>query len=630
MYAGVAIRILWCSAALAAMVIQHCKCSVIPNPSAQLQNLQQNTAAENGEYHFGALLLTALLVATQFLRGNSGVYRIGVQYFISGGELYALEITTKNTSLTRLTPINRDSVTTESSTNPFLVPETGSGLNIAPDLLQELSSTPQQYVYTVDGHHAYIAVGQAVIVLLLNTETPNYHRIEIGQTPLKLEARDLGGEKYLFVLYETNSRGYVSAYRKYSNGNWGKQGQYNLLVYSPQWFDLSQMSNILFVSADDYHYSYKVTYVALAVGNIVYFKELLDFFEFTIPTPEPCSQIVSIEFNEVKQTLFIVCTNITFYFSYLDYQLYTSSLWNRTGHVSFAHDGRVAAIATNHSGGMTTVTIHGLNFEPSGDEDERVYEFQHFHHVASRSLIIHGEFVTASKNLHYYCYIEQMESGIVCINVELALVNVRNEGIINDATLVLPNTHAVLCPSTKECPVMYSHDEMLVVEVRVCEQGTGCVGLAMIFNMSSLENIANLTHVSLDMLAYKADTQPIIISPSTNTTTPVRSSAATPKATKTFNSAVSTSTSVIQTPVSVASESTPTTTVSSTDNMDMAKLLDTCQSDLALIDTAYSRLLTVTIALCVCFSTAMVVTILILVALICCNKRGTTKTKDCT
>jgi hypothetical protein len=589
------------------MVIQHCKCSVIPNPSAQLQNLQQNTAAENG------------------------VYRIGVQYFISGGELYALEITTWNTSLTRLTPINRNSATTEPSTNPFLVPETGSGLNTAPDLLQELSSTPQQYVYTVDGHHTFIAVGQAVIVLLLNTETPNHHRIEIGQTPLKLEARDFGGEKYLFVLYETNSRGYVSAYRKYSNGNWGKQGQYDLLVYSPQWFDLSQMSNILFVSADDYHYSYKVTYVALAVGNIVYFKELLDFFEFTIPTPEPCNRIVSIEFNEVKQTLFIVCTNITFYFSYLDYQLYTSSLWNRTGHVSFAHDGRVAAIATNHSGGMTTVTIHGLNFEPSGDKDERVYEFQHFHHVASRSLIIHGEFVTASKNLHYYCYIEQMESGIVCINVERALVNVRNEGIINDATLVLPNTHAVLCPSTKECPVMYSHSEILVVQVRVCEQDTECVvGLAMIFNMSSLENIANLTHVSLDMLAYKADTQPIVISPSANTTTPVRSSVATPIATKTFNSAVSTSTSVIQTPVSVASESTPTTTVSSTDNMDMAKLLDTCQSDLALIDTAYSRLLTVTIALCVCFSTAMVGTILILVALICCNKRGTTKTKDCT
>ena len=52
MYAGVAIRMLWCSATFAAMVIQHCKCSVIPNPSAQLQNLQLNTAAEEGKYNY--------------------------------------------------------------------------------------------------------------------------------------------------------------------------------------------------------------------------------------------------------------------------------------------------------------------------------------------------------------------------------------------------------------------------------------------------------------------------------------------------------------------------------------------------------------------------------------------------
>ena len=466
-------------------------------------------------------------------------------------------------------------------------------------------------------------MGQAVVVLLLNTKTPNYHRIDIGETPLQLEARELDGEKYLFVLYETNSRGYVSAYRKYSNGNWGKQGQYDLLVYSPQLFNLSQMSNILFVSADDYHYSYKVTYVALAVGHTVYFKEILDSFDFTISAPEPCNQIVSIEYNEVKQTLFIVCTNITFYFSYLDYQLYTSGLWNRTGLVSFAHDGRIAAIVTNHSGGMTTVTIHGLNFQPSQDTNERVYEFQHFHHVASRSLIIHGEFVTPSRNLHYYCYIEQMEFGIVCINVERALVNVRNEGIVNDAALILPNTHAVLCPSTKECPLMYSHHEILVVQVRVCERDTACVTLAMIFNMSSLDNIANLTHASLDMLAYKADPEPITISAPSPTQT--SSSEITPIATKASKSAASKySTLLLQTPVLVASEPT---ILSTTDTGDMVELFEMCQNDLVVTNTAYSQLLTVTIALCVCFSTAMVITILVLVALICCNRRGK-KTKD--
>ena len=547
------------------------------------------------------------------------MYRLGVQYFISRGELYALQITTKNTTLTRLAPVNRDNrldSTTDADNNPFLVPETGSGLRPTPDLTEELSEAPESYVYTVHHHHAFIAVGQDVIELLLNTNTPNYHRINVGQTPLQLEARDFGGETYLFVLYETNSRGYVAAYRKYSNGNWGKQGQYDLLVYSPQWFNLTQMSNILFFSADDSHYSYKVTYVAVAVGHTIYFKEILDRFEFSIAAPEPCNQIVSIQFNEVKQTLFLVCTNITYYFSYLENQLYTSGLWNRTGLASFAQDGQIASIATNHSGGMTTVTIHGLNFEPSLDRDERVYEFQHFHHVASRSLIIRGEFITVSRTIHYYCYIEQFEYGIVCINVERALSNVRSEGIINDATMILPNTRSVLCPSTNDCPVMYSHKEVFVVQVQVCEQGTQCGSLAMIFNMSSLENIANLTDVSLNMLAYKADTPPTVVSPPFSRTLLQTTSTVQPLATHT-TSPVSSSTSIVpqQTPLT-------DTTLPTNSGPDSVDLLETCQNDLLSTDTAYSQLLTVTIALCACFCTAMVITILILVALICCNRRG--------
>ena len=486
-----------------------------------------------------------------------------------------------------------------------------------------------QYIYTVHHHHAYIAVGQDVIVLLLNSGTPNFHRIRIGHNPIQLVARDFGHETYLFVLYESNNRGRVAAYRKYSNRNWGKHGQHDMLVYSPEWFDTSKMSNVLFFSADDWHYSYKVTYVAVAVGYTIFFKELLDDFDFNINIPEPCDRVLSINFNENKQTLFVVCTNVTYYFSYIDYQIYESSLWNRTGLTYFSQDGRIAAIATNHSGDMTTVTVHGLHFEPVIDRDERVYQFYHFHHVASRSLIIQGVFVTVSNSLHYYCYIELLEFGIVCIDVEQALQNVRNEGILDDATLVLPNTHSVMCSSYSACPVMYTHKDLFVVQLQVCEQDRACKSIVMLFNMSSLENIANITGVHPDMHAYIGFHQPILISTSThNGSTTDRVNDTQPQATHTISPSTLMTQASVNVPVQTPNElPTALTTDSAITPIKEAttsheELLETCQNDLLATSTSYDKLLYVTITLCVCFCLAMLVTILVLVVMICINKRG--------
>ena len=537
---------------------------------------------------------------------------------MSDGDLYAVDITNGNISLSTLTPINRDDQ--EVTTNPFLIPD-GSGMetNIFPE--QEKI----QYIYTIHHHHTFIAVGQSVVVLLLNTDTPNYHHIHVGHTPIQLVAHDAGQETYLYILYENNNRGYVVAYRKYSNGNWGRHGQHNVLVYSPDWFDLSKMSNVLFFSADDWHYSYKVTYVAVAIDYTIYFKEILDVFDFTISIPEPCDQILSINFNEVKQTLFVVCRNVTFYFSYLDYQLYTSSLWNRTGLTYFTQDGRIAAIATNHSGGMTTVTVHGLHFEPVLDRDEKVYEFYHFHHVASRSLIIRGEFITVSKSRHYFCYIEQLEFGILCIDVERALLNVRTEGVLNDATLILPNTHSISCTSYTHCPVMYSHKDLLVAQVKSCETNQDCVNLFMLFNMSSLQNIANITGImNIGMHAYKEHSQPILISPPLYNSTTVTQNK--PKATHTISPHISSMPSLktpTQTPdySTSAPQTTQTTTTDITDDQTQTDLLEACQNDLIATNTAYNQLLFVSITLCVCFCVAMLITILILVIMLCINRR---------
>lgn len=564
----------------------------------------------------------------------AGTLQYGVYYFLSNAELYAVYIRSGNSSIIRLSPINRDRASTDTDANssPFLLPDESSGM--------ENESFQGSYTYDVHHHHTYIAIGQDVIELLLNTDAPNFHRIHIGHTPIQVVARDFGHETYLYVLYEENNRGYVAAYRKYNNRDWRKYGQNNLLVYSPQWFNLSRMSNVLFFSANDWHHSYKVTYVAVAVGYRIYFKEVLDNFDFSINIPKPCDEIVSIKFNEIKQTLFVVCTNVTFYFSYLEYQIYESSLWNRTGQTYFSQDGRIAAIMTNHSGDMTTVTIHGLHFDEVQNKDEKLYQFQHFHHVASRSLIIRGEFITVSNTLHYFCYIEKLEFGIICINVEQALMNVRSQGILNDATLVLPNTHSIACSSYADCPVMYSHHSLFVVQIQTCEQD--CESVVMLFNMSTLENTANITGVSLDMHAYKAHPDPILISPPLSDNTSISyETAIQPQTTHTSMVSSSTQPTVANTPLQTPVPPTITTLPPETatqqqeptvevDTNTNEELLETCQNDLTAVSTAYDQLLYISITLCVCFCVAMLVTILLLVVMICITRmRKSNVCKDC-
>ena len=120
--------------------------------------------------------------------------------------------------------------------------------------------------------------------------------------------------------------------------------------------------------------------------------------------------------------------------------------------------------------------------------------YEHFHDVTSRTKIICGEFVTVSPTLHHFCYIEAMEFGISCINVERAMLpnNDSDTGL-----MVLPNTWSVVCSSYDQCPVMWSHNDLLVAKVQLCEQD--CEGIVMLFDMSTLENIANITGSSLDI-----------------------------------------------------------------------------------------------------------------------------------
>ena len=120
--------------------------------------------------------------------------------------------------------------------------------------------------------------------------------------------------------------------------------------------------------------------------------------------------------------------------------------------------------------------------------------YEHFHDVAFRTKIICGEFVTVSPTLHYFCYIEAMEFGISCINVERAMLSNSDS---DTGLMVLPSTLSVVCSSYDQCPVMWSHNDLLVAKVQLCEQD--CEGIVMFFDMSTLENIANITGSSLDV-----------------------------------------------------------------------------------------------------------------------------------
>ena len=358
-----------------------------------------------------------------------------------------------------------------------------------------------QHVYTVHRHRAYVATGRDVVVQLLNPDAPHYHRISTGRNPLQLAVGEYGRETYLYVLYEENDRGYIATYRRYGVRRWGKQGQIDLLVYSPQWFELSRMSNVIFFEGLDWYHPYSVMYVAYAVGYRVYFKNILDasqfsyrYLWFSIQISKPCETITSINFNQQTQALFVGCQNTTFHFLFSQFKVNQSIIWNRTGHTYFSGGGNFAVIATNRSGDMTTLTVHSL-------------KFQHFHHVASRALILNGVFVTPSKHQHYFCYVEQGEFGIICIDVERALSNFEKDGVIKDAAMLLPNTSSVSCASYSDCPIMYSRGDLLVAQVLACEEA--CQTKVMFFNMSCLKNTLNLTNVSLDMLAYKAHLSPI-------------------------------------------------------------------------------------------------------------------------
>ena len=101
---------------------------------------------------------------------------------------------------------------------------------------------------------------------------------------------------------------------------------------------------------------------------------------------------------------------------------------------------------------------------------------QRVYNRRSRTSVLCGELVTVSPSLHYFCFIEVLQSGLSCRNVD--------DIVCNDSSKIirLPNTTISILPSSSTiCDMSLSGNYLLVT---VDTQGE-----RSIFDMLTLENV---------------------------------------------------------------------------------------------------------------------------------------------
>ena len=502
------------------------------------------------------------------------------------------------------------------SSTPFQAHTEGSGT-------QELMPDTRDYVYYVFRHHAYIASGQDVIILNLNSQKPVYDKINIGRTPLQIKVYDYGGQIYLFVLYQENNRGYIVTHRKYQDGGWGRYGR-ALLVTSPLWYNLDKISNVIIFQAQDMQFSYDTVYVAVGIGWSIYVCEVIDGSYFTFTVPKPCDNITRLNFNEKRQTMFVECLESTMYYNFREYDYYRNNAWDETfGTIQFSSDGRYGAIVSNISAHVSMVTMIDLKWHDN-------YEFNSFRAISHNSRITKSEFVTLNASTHYFCYVEtESNSWINCIHVELGMQNRAVPGI---AIRQLPNTRGI-CARPSYCRSLYAHHNLLAVDTRRCAVGDSCQGALLMFDMASLTNTWNISGIEADFIAWKPDHNVPNVTASTphptsystpppNSTqpphptstpefTPISHSTPTPDSIYTPTARTSATTEQPTSPPLSSQPPSQETSEAATDN------LQTCQRELESANNAYKNLLWIVISISVSFSLAMIVAIVLFIAIAC-------------
>jgi len=397
------------------------------------------------------------------------------------GELYSV------TNNRRIYSISFDAINSQASIEELFLEgnsnfsleaeSSGEGLSLEKPINQNL-------VFDILHHHLYIVVERTIYIILLNASNAyqSYDTISIDYDPISINAFNFGHDPYIMAVYEASGeRTFVQRYRKYQNSNWGNFGN-RVLVTSPQWNDLSRVSNILVYKAFDSLNYYDSLYVVISEGWYMYVTNLIDGTSNTYLTPEPCNNIVKMVYNEHTQRMLIQCQEGTVLLDAREKEF--RSLWmDVTGDTYIAQSGKYGAVINE-----TFVTILDLN-EGFATDSVPIERFAN------------GVFVDSSSKNHFFCFVQQLNESytVDCIRIE-ELLNNGSDYLINIFDSSIPPMDQMYT----SCPNLYSHRNLLTIEHIVCSTSMdNCLPLMQIFDMRTVLNSYNVSGLQAGLLAYK-------------------------------------------------------------------------------------------------------------------------------
>lgn len=515
------------------------------------------------------------------------------------GEFYAAHLRNQQSEINSLSLREKGS---NETSNPFtLLSETGKGYVVASSLPTE-PSHPRSLVSVTFQQHVYIAQGDEVIVVSLETNNTVYERISVGHEPLLIRVYELSGSLLMFVHYSHNSRGYIATYRFAPGLGWSKYGR-PILVYSPVWYDIDKISNVIvFEAQDNVHLSRTTIYAAVAYQWKVHITALIDTNNFHLVVPEPCDNIVRLNFNDHSQALFIECLEVTVYSVFSEELYYTSELWGGTdasfGLTSFSEKGRFGAVMSNSNSTLAVVELH------ISEDSARYFTLNTTGDVDQLG------FVTINDSHHYVCYVEftslHREGGVHWVHVEGALAS---PNAVQTASGLLMSTDV----GRHQLSV---HDTLLAVTREGGCDDEGLCERVILHDMRTLTDNWRIHGVNPLIQAWRPHPQPVVI-----VTTPEPDNE--PETMPPDNSTLA--------PNPVNETEAPT---QSTDDRTQPPTLppqdQSCEADLHAAREAYDRLFWVTVVVCVSFCLAMVVSISLLAVMMFVTRHSAHCVTECT
>lgn len=443
----------------------------------------------------------------------------------------------------------------------------GSGLGPTPEL-----------VYDVLNHYAYIALGNKVLIVHLNTSNAPYldtEVLEIDQTANQIKALIYQGDHYVMITYTTpQNRQFLRTFRKYQNKIWGRFGS-DILVSTPVWYNLTLISNTLIYKAANSLSLDDTLWVAIAHRWYIYTQSIIDSSTLTFAAPEPCNNIQRLVYSEHKQRMLIQCKEATVFFDAQEKSFF--EIWEGlVGTVYISHSGKYGAVVSRNE--VTLLRLH--NFQAVS--------------MATDGVVDNVVFADAGSSIHYFCYVEQIPNqsyNVNCIHIELMF----QQNITRNKYLTPLLDSSILSPVDSTTPRLYSHRNILTIQYSTCAEQ--CTPLVQVFDMQTLKNTHNITGVDPTFLTFK----PRRVVPSSNTTK------------KSINETIeANSTELFTKPTALSTDSTTTSVLVPTTTLAPTESLQQCSIELEHARTEYQQLLWVTVTLSCVFSILLLISLGIL------------------